>query len=86
MYSVKIFKTVGILHAPAFVSFSDHSNEFNSGSTSGTGKFFDELLDKYKNDEGKVPPVQSWPELENLMVEEELRESVAESLKLVQVH
>ena len=113
MYSVKIFKTVGILHAPAFVSFRDHSDDFNSGSTSkrnrpvslpdpeyirihaaiagilnmsGAGKFFDELLDKYKDDEGKVPPVHSWPELENLMVEEELRESVAESLKSVQVH
>ena len=31
---------------------------------SGAGRFFDELLDKYKDDEGEVPPVRSWPELE----------------------
>jgi hypothetical protein len=53
---------------------------------SGAGRFFDELLDKYKDDEGKVPPVRSWPELENVMEEEMLRESVAESLRSVKVY
>lgn len=52
---------------------------------SGAGKFLDKLLDKSKDNEGKGFPVRSWPELEELMVEEELRESVAESLQLVQV-
>ena len=31
---------------------------------SAAGKFFDELLDTYKGDEGNVPPVRSWLELE----------------------
>ncbi|KAF8076873.1 hypothetical protein FPV67DRAFT_436472, partial [Lyophyllum atratum] len=35
---------------------------------SGAGRFFDELLDKFKDDEGSVPDVRSWPELETLMV------------------
>ena len=52
---------------------------------SGAGRFFDELLDKYKDDEGNVPPVRSWPELEKVMEEEMLRESVAESLRSVKV-
>lgn len=34
---------------------------------SGAGRFFDELLDRYKDDEGKVPPVRSFPELEAWM-------------------
>ncbi len=53
---------------------------------SGAGKFFDELLDRYKDDEGKVPPVQSWPELEKVMLEGVLMESVAESLQSVKVY
>ncbi|TDL22561.1 hypothetical protein BD410DRAFT_748283 [Rickenella mellea] len=53
---------------------------------SGAGKFFDELLDRYKDDEGKVPPVQSWQELENLMLEGLLTESVAESFRSVKVY
>ena len=52
---------------------------------SAAGKFFDELLDKYKDDEGKVPPVRSWLELERLMDEDVLRDSVR-SLQLVGVH
>ena len=31
---------------------------------SGAGRFFDELLDKYKDDDGKVSAIRSWPELE----------------------
>ena len=53
---------------------------------SGAGRFFDELLDKYKDDEGNVPPVRSWPELEKVMEEEMLRESVTESLRSVKVY
>lgn len=52
---------------------------------SAAGKFFDELLDKYKDDEGKVPPVRSWTDLEKLMEEGVLRDSV-QSLELVGVH
>ena len=51
---------------------------------SGAGRFFDELLDKYKDDEGKVPPVRSWSELEKVMEEEMLRESISRSLQSVQ--
>ena len=53
---------------------------------SGARRFFDELLDKYKDDEGKVPPIRSWPELEKVMEEEMLRESVAESLGSIKVY
>ena len=53
--------------------------------TSTAGKFIDELLDQYKDVEGKVPPVQSWSELERLMEEGVLRDSV-ESMNLVGVH
>ena len=52
---------------------------------SAAGKFFDELLDKYRDDEGKFPPVRSWLELERLMDEDVLRDSVR-SLQLVGVH
>ena len=52
---------------------------------SGAGRFFDELLDKYKDDEGNVPPVRSWPELEKVMEVDMLRESVAESLRSAKV-
>ena len=45
---------------------------------SGAGRFFDELLDKYKDDEGNVPAVRSWQELEKLMEVDMLRESIAE--------
>jgi hypothetical protein len=52
---------------------------------SGAGRFFDELLEKYKDDEGNVPAVRSWPELETLMGEELVRESVTEVFKLVHI-
>ena len=39
---------------------------------SGADRFFDELLEKYKDDEGNVPPVR-WLELEKMMEEEVLR-------------
>ena len=52
---------------------------------SGAGRFFDELLDNYKDDEGNVPPVRSWPELEKVMQQDMLRESVAESLQSLKV-
>ena len=40
---------------------------------SGAGSFFDELLDKYKDDGGNIPLVRSWPELEKIMEETVLR-------------
>ena len=52
---------------------------------SGAGKFFDELLDKFKDDEGNVPPVGSWPELENLHVERLLFKSVSEMFQSIGV-
>lgn len=53
---------------------------------SGAGKFFDELLDKYKDDEGNVPAVQSWLELEMLMGEELVSESLTKGFQSVKVH
>ena len=55
---------------------------------SGAGRFFDELLDKYKDDEGNVPPVRSWPELEKVMEEKLLKDStsIAESFRSVKVY
>jgi len=53
---------------------------------SGAGRFFDELLEKYKDDEGNVPAVRSWPELETLMGEELMRESVTKGFQLVKVY
>jgi hypothetical protein len=53
---------------------------------SGAGRFFDELLDKYKDDEGNVPAVRSWPELETLMGEELASESVTKVFQSVKVH
>ncbi|KAF8076877.1 hypothetical protein FPV67DRAFT_1473008, partial [Lyophyllum atratum] len=53
---------------------------------SGAGRFFDELLDKYKDDEGNVPAVRSWPELETLMVKESLTELVTQGLQSVKVY
>ena len=52
---------------------------------SGAGRFFDELLDKYKDDEGKVSAVRSWPELETLMGEQLLSQSVTQLFQSVQV-
>jgi len=52
---------------------------------SGAGKFFDELLDKYKDDEGGVPPVRSWPELEQLMEKRSLSQSVTQAFQSVKV-
>ena len=43
---------------------------------SNAGKFFDELLGKYKGDGSKILPVQSWAELERLMERCLLRDSV----------
>ncbi|KXN86445.1 hypothetical protein AN958_10101, partial [Leucoagaricus sp. SymC.cos] len=53
---------------------------------SGAGKFFDELLGKYKEDEDKVSPVRSWPELEILMGEQLLGETIIESFLSAEVH
>ncbi|KAG5649626.1 hypothetical protein H0H81_002791 [Sphagnurus paluster] len=50
---------------------------------SGAGKFFDELLDKYTDEEGNVPAVRSWPELETLMVEGLVSASVTEALQSI---
>jgi hypothetical protein len=52
---------------------------------SGAGRFLDELLDKYKDDEDKVSAVRSWPELETLMGEQLLSQSVTRLFQLVQV-
>jgi hypothetical protein len=53
---------------------------------SGAGRFFDELLSKYKDDDGNVPAVRSWPELETLMGEDLMSEAIAEGLQSVGVH
>ena len=50
---------------------------------SGAGKFFDELLVKYRDD---IPLVRSWPELETLMGEQLLSQSVAQLLQSVKLH
>ena len=52
-------------------------------NTSGAGKFFDELLVKYKHD---APSVRSWPELETLMGEQLLSQSVTQLFQSVKVH
>ena len=69
---------------PKYISI--HATLAGVFNMSGAGRFFDELLDKYKDDEGNVPPVRSWPELEKLMEEEMLRESIAESFRSVKVY
>ncbi|KAF9555155.1 hypothetical protein CPC08DRAFT_821258 [Agrocybe pediades] len=53
---------------------------------SGAGKFFDELLDDYRDDEGKVPAVRSWSELESLMGEEFMREAIIQGFQSVDVY
>ena len=52
---------------------------------SGAGRSFDELLDKYQDDEGKVPAVRFWPELETLIGERLLSECVAQVFQLTKV-
>ncbi|PPQ93558.1 hypothetical protein CVT25_005581 [Psilocybe cyanescens] len=52
---------------------------------SGAGKFFDELLDIYKDDKGNVPPVRSWPELEDVMEKQLLKETITKQFELVKV-
>ena len=52
---------------------------------SGAGRSFDELLDKYQDDEGKVPAVRFWPELETLIGEQLLSECVAQVFQLTKV-
>ncbi|TFY79763.1 hypothetical protein EWM64_g4245, partial [Hericium alpestre] len=47
---------------------------------SGAGNFFDEILDRYRDEGGEVPPVRCWLELEQMMEEEQLREYVTDSL------
>ncbi|KAF5319243.1 hypothetical protein D9619_008706 [Psilocybe cf. subviscida] len=53
---------------------------------SGTGKFFDELLNNNKEDRDKVSPVRCWTELEKLMEERLLRDSIIESFQLATVY
>ena len=48
---------------------------------SGAGRFFDELLDKYKDDDGKVSGIRSWPELEEAMGGVNLKESIVQSFQ-----
>lgn len=43
---------------------------------SGARKFFEALLNKYLDEEGNAPAVQSWLEFEGLMEKESLRESI----------
>jgi hypothetical protein len=52
----------------------------------GAGRFFDERLNKYKNDDGNVPSGQSWPELETLMGEDLMSEAVSQAFKSVKTH
>ncbi|KIM40821.1 hypothetical protein M413DRAFT_27957 [Hebeloma cylindrosporum] len=52
---------------------------------SGAGRFFDELLDKYKVGRGKVSVVRCWSDLEALAEEQLLRESVIQAFQSVQV-
>ena len=52
---------------------------------SGAGRFFDELLDDYKDDEDKIRPIRSWLDLERKWEEGALRDSVAATLQSVQV-
>ena len=44
--------------------------------TSAAGEFFDSLLKKFKDDEDEDHPVKSWTDLERLMEEDVLRDSV----------
>ncbi|KAF9555150.1 hypothetical protein CPC08DRAFT_643336, partial [Agrocybe pediades] len=53
---------------------------------SGAGKFFDELLDDYRDDEGKIPAVRSWSELEALMGEQLMREAIIQGFQSVDVY
>ena len=82
------FQYTNALHRPLSLPNPDyiaiHATIAGVLNMSGAGRFFDELLDKYKDDEGKVPPVRSWSELEKVMEEEMLRESVSRSLQSVQ--
>lgn len=55
------------------------------GFPRGAGTFFDDLLDDYKDDEDKVHPIQCWLDLERTMEESALRDSVAATLRSVQV-
>ncbi|KAF4611198.1 hypothetical protein D9613_007133 [Agrocybe pediades] len=50
---------------------------------SGAGIFFDELLHKYRDEEGNSPAVRSWSELEALMGEQLLRESIIRAFQSV---
>ncbi|TFK61898.1 hypothetical protein BDN72DRAFT_903699 [Pluteus cervinus] len=52
---------------------------------SGAGKFLEEVLDHYKDGGGNLPAVRCFPELEKLMVEEELREILTTTLQSVKV-
>ena len=45
---------------------------------SGAGKFFDELLDNYKENLDRLSSVRCWPELEELMERQIIRDSVIE--------
>ena len=69
---------------PLYISI--HATLAGVLNMSGAGRFFDELLDKYKDDEGNVFPVRSWPELEKVMEEKVLKESIAESFRSVKVY
>jgi hypothetical protein len=53
---------------------------------SGAGKFFDELLDNYKEDRDKVSSVRCWPELEKLMEKRFLTNAVTEAFQLASVY
>ncbi|KAF9560114.1 hypothetical protein CPC08DRAFT_762902 [Agrocybe pediades] len=48
---------------------------------SGAGNFFDDLLDDYRDDEDNVPAVRSWSELEALMGNLLLRESIIDGFQ-----
>lgn len=54
-------------------------------NTSGAGKFFDELLARYRDNDGSLPGVRSWQDLETLMVEQMLKQSFTSQFELVMV-
>lgn len=48
---------------------------------SAAGKFFDELLYKYRDRNGNHPPVQCWPELEEIIQAHLLRDALSEAFE-----
>jgi hypothetical protein len=101
VYHLKIIKDQGILRTPENnrtrkrnppVDMPDphhvaiHAAIGGVLNMSGARRFFDELLNKYKDDEGNIPAARSRPELETLMGGELTSEAVTEGFWSVKVH